>query len=179
LMPHLLIPEIRSMELTLIQQKIYEVRGLKVMLDFDLAELFEVETRKLKQNVRRNMDRFPEDFMIALKASEWKDLRSQFVILENKSKYNPFAFTEHGVTMLASVLRSERAVLMNIAIVRAFIAMRAMAMHYKELAAKIIAMEEKYDGQSTEVFDALRYLMAEKNSEIDWASRERIGFKTP
>ena len=165
------------MELSIIQEKIYEVRGLKVMLDFDLSELFGVETRSLKQNVRRNVDRFPEDFMIELTLSEWKDLRSQFVILKNKSKYKPFAFTEHGVTMLASVLRSERAVQMNIAIVRAFIAMRAMAMHYKELASRIVAMEGKYDGQFDEVFEALRYLMAEKDSEKDWASRERIGFK--
>jgi phage regulator Rha-like protein len=136
-----------------------------------------VETRLLKQAVRRNADRFPEDFMIELQAAEWKALRSQTVILENKSKYKPFAFTEHGVTMLASVLRSERAVQMNIAIVRAFIAMRSMAMHYKELAEKIMAMEQLYDKQFSDIYEALRYLSSEKEPEKDWASRERIGFK--
>ena len=169
------------MDLALIQNKILEIRGLKVMLDFDLAPLFEVETRVLKQTVRRNAARFPEDFMFKLRKPEMQDLVSQSVIPEMRvlGGAAPFAFTEHGVTMLASVLRSERAVQMNIAIVRAFIAMRSMAMHYKELAEKIMAMEELYDKQFSDIYEALRYLTAEKETEKDWASRERIGFKKP
>lgn len=166
------------MELIPIQQKIYSIRDQQVMLDFDLAELFELETRRLNEQVKRNLDRFPKDFMFQLNTEEWNSLKSQFATSSwGGSRKLPFAFTEHGVTMLASVLRSARAVQMNIAIVRAFIAMRSMAMHYKDLAKKIIDMEDKYDGQFLEVYDALKYLMDQKQTETDWADRDRIGFK--
>ena len=108
------------MELQILQHKIYEIRGLRVMLDFDLAELYEVENKKLKQAVRRNIDRFPFDFMIELTREEYNSLRSQFVTLENGrvkfSKFLPFAFTEQGVAMLSSVLNSSKAVQINIQI---------------------------------------------------------------
>lgn len=150
------------------------------MLDFDLAKLFEVENNNLKQAVRRNPARFPEDFVFQLTKPEWAELITNGDKLSEGAKFSPatpIAFTEHCVTMLASVLRSERAVQMNIAIVRAFIAMRSMAMHYKDLAKKIMEMEDQYDGQFPEVYDALKYLMEQKERETDWADRDRIGFK--
>ncbi len=167
------------MNLILIQNKIYDIREQKVMLDFDLAELYKVETRVLKQAIRRNKDRFPDDFMFVLSNEEWKFIRSQTVMLQNNSysKYNPFAFTEHGVTMLASVLRSESAIKTNIAIVRAFIMMRHMAINYKGLADKITTLELKYDKQFKDIFEALQYLMAEKDAKDDWDERQIIGFK--
>ena len=151
------------------------------MLDFDLAELYGVETKALNQAVKRNKGRFPTDFMFQLTKDERDSLRSQFVTLENGRgkypKYLPFAFTEHGVTMLASVLRSEKAVKMNIAIVRAFIALREMAMNYKELAGKIEEMEKKYNKQFSNIYEVLQVLMEEKQHRDNFESRERIGFK--
>ncbi len=120
------------MDLVLIQDKIYEVNGIKVMLDYDLATLYEVETRVLNQAIKRNKDSFPDDFMFRLTAEEWALLSSQVVMMSSQSVMTsrrpksaiPYAFTEHGVTMLASVLKSPKARKMNIAIVRAFVALR-------------------------------------------------------
>lgn len=115
------------MDLEIIQNRIYEIRGLRVMLDYDLAELYGVETRSLNQAVKRNQLRFPPDFMFQLSKDEAERSRSQFVILNERGsniKYLPYAFTEHGVAMLASVLRSEKAIAVNIQIIRAFIALR-------------------------------------------------------
>ena len=127
------------MELSFIQSKIYEVRGVKVMLDFDLAEIYEVETRTLKQSVRRNSKRFPSDFMFELTNDEYNclmvNIRSQFVILENESrqgkypKYAPFAFTELGATMLSSILNSDVAIEKSILIIRAFVAVRNLILN--------------------------------------------------
>lgn len=123
------------MEIQTIQTKIHEIRGYRVMLDRDLAEIYQVETRVLKQAVRRNIDRFPEDFMFEISKLEYDSLRSQFVILNDNdeikgrgkhSKYLPFAFTEQGVAMLSSVLRSDTAIKMNISIMRAFVAVRRL-----------------------------------------------------
>ena len=139
------------MNITIIQNKIYEIREQKVMLDFDLAELYEVETRIMNQSVKRNSDRFPRDFMFQLTLKEWETMSSQIVMTspqKRPKKAIPYAFTEHGVTMLASVLRSERAVKMNIAIVRAFIALRQLALHHKDLA-------EKLDQLKSEMYDRL------------------------
>lgn len=131
------------MEITIIQQKIYEIRGFKVMLDFDLAELYGVETKNLKRAVKRNLKRFPKDFMFELAQDEWENLRCNFGTSSwGGTRYAPYAFTEHGVVMLASIINSDKAVNANIAIVRAFIALREMAMHYKELAQKIAEMEK-------------------------------------
>lgn len=125
------------------------IRGQKVMLDRDLAELYGVETRVFNQAVRRNADRFPEDFMFQLSPEETQSLRSQFVTLEKGrgrySKYAPLAFTEHGVAMLSSVLNSERAVQVNIMIVRAFVRMRELIASNKDLAARIEKIESKQD----------------------------------
>ena len=125
------------MEIQTIQSKIYEIRGQKVMLDFDLAVLYETETKVLKQAVRRNMQRFPSDFLFELTKNEYQVLRSQIVTLEpgkgRYSKYLPFAFTEQGVAMLASILNSQKAIEVNISIVRAFVFIRQYVMSHKDL----------------------------------------------
>ncbi len=142
------------MELQIIQNKIYEIRGQKVMLDSDLAELYEVETKVLNQGVKRNSTRFPEDFMFQLTDNEYINLKSQFVT-SSLSNYGgvrklPYVFTEQGVAMLSSVLRSEKAVQVNIAIMRTFVAIRQYAFGYKDLKEKIEQIESKYDGQIDE-----------------------------
>ena len=165
-----------------IERKIYELRGEKVMLDFDLAELYGVVTKVLNQAVRRNIERFPEeDFMFQLSKEEWNVLRSQIVTLEQGKgrypKYLPYAFTEYGATMLASILRSEKAVKMNIVIIRAFIALRRSAMNYKEMADKLLQLEKQYNKQFTDVYQALDFLIKKKTKEEAFNQRRRIGFK--
>ena len=155
-------------ELQTIRNKIYEVRGQQVMLDFDLAALYQVETRTLKQAVRRNIERFPRDFMFELTQDEYNSLahniRSQFVILETGRgkypKYAPFAFTEQGVAMLSSVLRSETAIRVNIAVMRAFVAMRnyittttQMTAELAEIRAKLALLERADEENAAAVND--------------------------
>jgi hypothetical protein len=143
------------------------------MLDRDLAELYGVET-SLKQAVRRNIKRFPEDFMFTLTLKEESFLRSQIVTLEEKgkhSKYLSMAFTEQGVSMLSSVLKSDRAILVNIQIMRTFTRLREMLAGHKELAKKIEAMEEKYDEQFRVVFEAIKQLLKD-----DEKPKKKIGF---
>jgi hypothetical protein len=146
-----------------IDSKILFIRGQKVMLDTDLAALYEVEVRALNQAVKRSSERFPEDFMFQLTEKEAESLRSQTVILENARgrhrKYLPYAFTEQGVAMLSSVLRSKRAVLVNVEIMRAFVRLRQMLASNADLAAKLTHLEKKYDAQFRVVFDAIRKLM--------------------
>ena len=172
------------MQLAVIHNKIYEIRGQKIMLDFDLAELYEVETKVLNQAVKRNAERFPRDFMFRLTIVEWKDMRSQLGTASpdrRNTKATPFAFTEHGVTMLASVLRSEKAIKMNIAIVRAFISLRQFAINYKELAEQVKELRgavDNHNGQLNQIYDALENLLEEKVTEKKWVEREPIGFKT-
>jgi ORF6N domain len=169
-----------KMELQLIQQKIHEIRGQKVMLDFDLAEMYGTETKVLKQAVRRNIERFPSDFMFELTREEYNSLRSQIVTLEKKasqkgkySKYLPFAFTEQGVAMLSSVLNSDKAIAVNIAIMRAFVAIRNYALTYTELAQRLGELEIRFE----DVEKALTLLMRERKDKKDWEKRDRIGFK--
>lgn len=163
------------MELQIIQNKIYEIRGSKVMLDSDLAELYEVETKVLNQSVKRNSTRFPEDFSFQLTDNEIINLRSQFVTLENDNvsyfRFNPYVFTEQGVAMLSSVLRSEKAVQVNIAIMRTFVAIRQYAFGYKDLKEKIEQLESKYDGQIEDVHQVLNELLNPENN------RKEIGFQ--
>ena len=145
-----------------VKSRIYLIRGQKVLLDRDLAEMYGVETRVLNQAVRRNIDRFPEDFMIPLSRDEIRNL-SQIVISPGfKHAPNVFAFTEQGIAMLSSVLNSARAVQVNIAIMRAFVQMRELAMSSRELARKLDELEKKHaehDQQFVAVFDAIRQLM--------------------
>jgi hypothetical protein len=150
-----------------ITQRIFFIRGHRVILDSDLALLYEVETKNLNKAVRRNIDRFPEDFMFQITDEEFKNLRFQIGTssLEQKSehyggrRYLPLAFTEQGVAMLSSVLRSKRAVLVNIEIMRAFVQLKEFLLTNKELALKLEGLEKKYDAQFKIVFDAIREIM--------------------
>jgi len=143
-----------------VAERILFVRDQKVMLDRDLAELYAVPTKVLIQAVKRNVDRFPEDFMFQLSKQELNDLRSQFVTSSwGGRRYPPYAFTEQGVAMLSSVLRSERAIHVNIEIMRAFVRLRQMLASNAELARKLAALERKYDAQFKIVFDVIRELM--------------------
>jgi phage regulator Rha-like protein len=163
-----------------IQTKIYEIRGQKVMLDFDLAELYEVETRILNQAVKRNIDIFPEDFMFQLTQTEWESNSSQFVMSSRKHRgtiYLPFAFTERGVTMLANVLKSRKARQTSIAIVRAFITLKQFVLTYKELSEKLQELEDKYDKQFKSVYDAINFLLQKDIQQTEQKQRKRIGYK--
>lgn len=143
-----------------IERCILLIRGQKALLDSDLAELYGVETKVLLQAVKRNLERFPEDFMFQLDKSEYENLRSQNVTssLWGGRRYQPYVFTEQGVAMLSSVLRSQRAIRVNIEIMRAFVQLRHMLSAHKELAEKLNEMEQRYDSQFSVVFDALREL---------------------
>ena len=191
------------MSLQVIHNKIFELRGLKIMLDFDLAELYEVETRRLNEQVKRNTNKFPEDFMFRLTEREWEMMQSQIAMSSKNGNlsqiamsskkhrgkvYTPYAFTEHGVTMLASVLRSKKAVAMNIAIVRAFTAMRHFANSHKDLFEQINDLRKEmqtrigeHDSQLAATYTALENLLdteAEKKAKEDaWKNRKRIGYK--
>ena len=154
------------------------MRGQRVMPDAELAKLYGVEVRVLNQAVRRNADRFPADFVFQLTGVETAALRSQIVILERSrgrgryAKYLPYVFTEQGVAMLSSVLKSKQAVRVNVEIMRAFVRVRQMIGHHRELARRIDALESKYDDQFKVVFDAIRQLMNPPTA----APKRRIGF---
>lgn len=166
------------MQLQAIQKRIYEVRGQKVMLDFDLAELYETETKRLKEAVRRNKNRFPIDFMFELTKEEFEGLRTQIATSKRGGiRYAPFAFTEQGVAMLSSVLNSDKAIEVNIAIMRAFVFIRQYALSHKDLTDKLKKLERKYNKQFKDISEALNYLIGEKQKQIDFEDRERIGFK--
>ena len=160
-----------------IQEKIHTIRGLKVMMDYDLAELYETETRILKQSVRRNINRFPIDFMFMLTKEEYSFLRSQFVTLEGgkgrHSKFLPFAFTEQGVAMLSSVIHSEKAVAINISIMRTFVNIRQYALTYQELNEKL----KELDGKFSDVYTAINFLLEKDKKQQNQDARQKIGFK--
>lgn len=156
---------------------IHVIRGVKVMVDRDLAMLYGVETKVLVQSVARNIDRFPSDFMFQLTKDELLNLRSQIVMSRpgrGGLRRPPYVFTEQGVAMLSSVLRSKRAVLVNIQIIRAFVQMRELIRSSHDLQLRIDALEKQYDKQFKIVFDAIRRLMREENSEEE----KQIGFRT-
>jgi phage regulator Rha-like protein len=162
-----------------IQQKIYLIRRQKVMLDSDLAELYGVSTKVLNQAVKRNAKRFPSDFMIQLKSSEYESLRSQFVTLKQgrgrHRKYLPYVFTEQGVAMLSSVLNSEQAIQVNIAIMRVFVQLRKTLLTHKVFARKLSTLEkriEKQDEKIYSIFEAINSLMAPPGKK-----QRKIGFK--
>lgn len=169
------------MNLELINQKIHQIREHKVMLDYDLAELYQVETRVLKQAVRRNLDRFPSDFMFELTPEENNFLRSQNVILENGrgafSKYLPFAFTEQGVAMLSSVLKNQTAIQVNISIMWAFVTVRHIALTNKELSQRLVQMEREYNKQFNDIYEVLDFLVKKDQRQIEQEKRKKIGFK--
>ena len=177
------------MKLQIIENKIYEVRGHKVMFDFDLAELYEVQTKALNQAVKRNIQRFPSDFMFRLTLDEWDAVRSQSATASNlkknmqsqnvtasQKKRNvsaaPYAFTEQGLAMLSGILNSDKAITTNIAIMRAFVMVRQYALTYKDLTARLKEIEGKF----TDIYEALNYLLDKDKQQIDQKERKRIGF---
>lgn len=173
-----------------IQNRIYPIRGVRVILDFDLALLYDVETRVLNQAVKRNIDRFPDDFMFQLSEEEWvsifnqmQNMSSQFVMTSIHKRPKtafPYAFTEQGVAMLSGVLRSDKAIQMNIAIMRAFVAIRKtvlLELDLKEQLKEVKAQLKEHDIQLNQIYDALENLLDENASKRKWEERERIGFK--
>jgi hypothetical protein len=180
------LSSIPSPDAAWIERRIYIVRGVKVLLDSDLAVLYGVPTKRLNEQVRRNRRRFPADFLLELTAEETTHLRSQIATSSSIDgstsstaghggrRFNPLAFTEQGVAMLSSVLHSDRAIDVNIAVMRAFVRLRHMPIGHAELAKKVDELEQRYDGQFQVVFDALRELMIAPEP-----LRPRIGFDEP
>jgi len=161
------------MELQIIQNKIYEVRGYNIMLDFDLARLYEVETKALNLAVKRNSQRFPADFMFQLTSEEWDGLRLQIETSKRGGRrYLPYAFTEQGLAMLSGILNSEKAISVNIAIMRAFVMVRQYALTYKDLTERLKEIESKF----TDVYEALNYLLDKDKHQLEQKERKRIGF---
>lgn len=167
------------MELELIKNSIHEIRGKKVMLDMDLAKIYQVETRALKQAVRRNIDRFPQDFLFQLTEIEMQNLVSQNVIPHIKyfGGTAPFVFTEQGVAMLSSILKSKKAIQMNIAIMRAFVMIRQWALTYQELSEKLTALEKQHQQKFKDIDQVLTYLLQKDHSNTQQATREQVGYK--
>jgi chromosome condensin MukBEF ATPase and DNA-binding subunit MukB len=165
------------MELELIKNSILEIRGKRVILDFELAKLYEVETRVLKQAVRRNIERFPPDFMFELSAEEMQNLTSQIVISNmGGTRHHSFAFTEQGVAMLSSVLRSKNAILINISIMRAFVLMRQWALEYQDLQDKLSELEQRFGQKFTDIEQVLNYLIQKDQKQVQQGGRNKIGF---
>jgi len=168
------------MEVATLQSKIYDIRGQKVILDFDLAVLYEVETKVLNQSVKRNIKRFPVDFMFRLTLEEWGSMRSQIVTAyQNKRNITvtPFAFTEQGVAMLSGILNSDVAVNVNIAIMRTFVLIRKYALEHQEFNTKLLEIETKYDKKFSDVYEALNYLIQKDEKETIQKERKQIGYK--
>lgn len=180
-----------------IQNRIYEIRGERVMLDRDLAVLYEIDVKVLNQAVKRNIRRFPKDFMFQLTKGEFEELRfqietseitkssrSQIVTLKtgrgSNIKYLPYAFTEQGVAMLSGILNSEKAIAMNIAIMRAFIEIRRILIEGNDLRVQLKEIKERlgeHDAQLNAIYDAMENLLDEKAAQRKWEERKRIGFK--
>lgn len=159
----------------IIVSKIYFIRGYKVMLDSDLAELYQVETKRLNEQVKRNIKRFPEDFMFQLTDKEWEILKSQFATSSwGGRRINPFVFTEHGVLMLSSVLNSDRAIEVNIKIVRVYNQLKRLLSIDKELFSKVEEMEKKIIGQDEKILKVFSYL---QRFIKQTSNREEIGYK--
>lgn len=166
-----------AMNLQFIQSKIYVLRGQKVMLDFDLAQMYGTETKRLKEAVRRNRERFPDDFMFEITKKEYEFLRTQNASSSHGGvRYMPFAFTEQGVAMLSSVLRSKKAIEMNIAIVRAFVVLRKYLSDYKDLQEQIEKLENEMNLKFQDIHQALNYLLKNDQLQIDQSKRRKIGF---
>jgi hypothetical protein len=148
------------------------------MLDSDLAELYETETKRLKEAVRRNIDRFPSDFMFELDKNEFESLRTQ-IASSNRggTRYFPFVFTEQGVAMLSSVLNSAKAIEVNIQIVRAFVLLRQYALTHSDLTYKLKELESRYNKQFNDVYEALNYLLNQDKQRAEQHQRKRIGYK--
>ena len=167
----------------LIQQKIHEIRGEMVMLDFDLAMLYEVDTRSLNQAVKRNIERFPIDFMFRLTEKEWEVMISQNVVSSagrRKKNATPFAFTEHGVAMISGVLKSVKALMMNISIIRMFIEMKRVLIKNATIKGQLQEIRERigeHDVQLNKIYDTIEHLLDLTVNRVKWNERNIIGFK--
>ena len=180
-----------------IQNRIYEIRGERIMLDRDLAALYEVETKRLTEAVKRNIKRFPQDFMFQLTKEEFDSLRFQIETLKDTgtslrsqiatskkgrggTRYLPYAFTKQGVAMLSGILNSDKAINMNIAIMRAFVAVRRILIKGNDLKLQLQAIKDhlgEHDAQLNQIYDAMENLLDEKAAQKTWEERKRIGFK--
>jgi hypothetical protein len=167
------------MELELIKSSIHEVRGRKVILDFELAKMYQVETKNLKRIVRYNIKRFPVDFMFELTNEEWSTLRCNFSTSKNVGgiRYLPFAFTEQGVAMLSGLLNSDIAIEVNIAIMRAFVMMRQFALTYHELSEKLMELEKQHNQKFDDIEQVLKYLIQKENLNSKPTQRKKLGYK--
>jgi hypothetical protein len=166
------------MKLAYIQNLIYEIRGQKIMFDFDLADMYETETKQLKRAVKRNLKRFPPDFMFQLTIKEYEILRCQIGTSRwGGRRILPFAFTEQGIAMLSSILNSERAIQVNILIMRIFSLLRQHDFDFKGLKERLTKLERKYKKDYQTIFEMLKYLSNEKQKIEDFRDRQRIGFR--
>lgn len=167
------------MELEQIKNSILEIRGKKVILDFELAKMYQVETKYLKRTVRNNIKRLPSDFMFELTSEEWSHLRCNFSTSKKAGgiRYLPFAFTEQGVAMLSGLLNSDIAIEMNIAIMRAFVLMRQFALTYQELSEKLIELEKQHNQKFDDIEQVLNYLIQKDNQRTQQTTRKQVGYK--
>ena len=166
------------MELELIKNQIHEIRGKRVILDFELAKMYQTETKRLKESVRRNIRRFPSDFMFELTSDEWNELRTQFATSKKGGTTRPpFAFTEQGVAMLSSVLNSEIAIEVNIAIMRAFVLIRQWALNYQELAERLDELKKLHGQRFDDIEQVLKYLIQKDKQQTQQAVRKQVGYK--
>ena len=166
------------MELTTIKNSIHEIRGKHVILDYELAKMYEVETRVLKQAVRRNIDRFPEDFMFELTEVEMKNLTSQIVMSSwGGTRHGTFVFTEQGIAMLSSVLKSKLAIQINISIMRAFVMMRQWSLTYHELAERLEELERKHGQRFDGIEQVLNYFIQKDKQSTQQNQRKQVGYK--
>ncbi len=165
------------MELELIKNSILDIRGKRVILDYELAKLYEVETKYLKRTVRNNLVRFPTDFMFELTSEEWNDLRCKNSTSNwGGQRYPPFAFTEQGVAMLSGLLNSKTAIYINISIMRAFVLMRQWALEYQDLQEKLTDLEKRFGQKFTDIEQVLNYLIQKDQKQVQQDGRKRIGF---
>jgi len=166
------------MELELIKRSILEIRGKKVILDFELAKMYQTETKRLKESVRRNIKRFPPDFMFELSLQEWNLLRTQFATSKKGGTTRPpFAFTEQGVAMLSSVLNSEIAIEVNINIMRTFVLMRQFALTYQELSEQLKDLENRHNQKFDDIEQVLKYLIQKDKKQIQEGERIQVGYR--
>jgi len=168
------------MQVEKIETKIYEIRGKKVMLDYDLAALYKVETKNLNLAVKRNIRRFPEDFMFKLSIEEWKSLRLQIETSKQRggSRYLPHAFTEQGLAMLSGILNSQKAIEVNIAIMRTFVYLRQYSISHKELSDKLLVLVKRTNKRFKDIYQALNYLIQKDIQEQTQKDRKQVGYKT-
>ena len=171
--------KIMDMKVATLQSKIYEIRNLKIMLDYDLAELYEIETRVLNQAVKRNIKRFPIDFMFQLTEDEWHNMSSQIVTTSTSTRPKKaihYAFTEQSVAMLSGILNSDIAINVNIVIMRTFVMIRKHAIEYKDFNEKLSVLETTYDKNFGDIYEALNYLIQKEETEKKQKNRKQIGF---